>query len=91
MHAHAAHVSLNGSPPRGAAITIENEFASVVVERYETSTGARLKVTDARTGVWILLDALELESLAWAAHRQLDALLDPSLGRWQSTTEDAAI
>jgi hypothetical protein len=30
------------------------------------------------------LDALELESLAWARHLDLSPLLDPNLTRWQS-------
>lgn len=77
----------DGTPPAG--IRIENEFASVLVEPFESSNGRRLRVSDLRSGAWILLDALELESLAWAPHRQLDPLLDPSRGRWSSDREDA--
>jgi hypothetical protein len=80
----------NGTPDPTPAISVENEFASVRVERFDAPTGPRLKITDTKSGMSVLLDALELESLAWAEHAQLDPLLDPSRGRWSNGDPDVA-
>lgn len=61
---------------------LKNEFAAVSVEQDHSGNGPRLKIRDAHTGKAVFLDPLELESLAWARHEDLAALLDPSLGRW---------
>lgn len=61
---------------------VENEFARVLVERLDGNSGIRLRVTDMRSGAWITLDALELESLVWIEHRALDPVLDPNRTRW---------
>jgi hypothetical protein len=71
----------------GVRFVIENEFARVVVESHETGNGTLLRILDTREDREILLDALELESLAWARHRDLAHLLDPSHGRWRNADE----
>src|SRR6266508_3079803 len=52
-------------------VTIANEFASVRVQVDRPGNGPRLKIEDASSGVAIYLDALELQSLAWATHKDL--------------------
>lgn len=61
---------------------VRNEFAVVGISVCRTATGTRLRIEDLRSRQAVLLDALELESLAWARHRDLTPLLDPSLTRW---------
>ena len=61
---------------------LKNEFAAVSVEQDHSGNGPRLKIRDSHTGKVVFLDPLELESLAWARHEDLAALVNPSLGRW---------
>jgi hypothetical protein len=68
-------------------IVIRNEFAFVRVRLRDPGGRPRLRVEDVRTGQTIELDAIELESLAWAQHRDLAPLLDPSLTRWSPGDE----
>jgi hypothetical protein len=72
-------------------IVIENEFARAVVEVHQTRSGALLRIVDERGNRAIVLDALELESLAWAHHRDLAHLLDPSRGRWRNLDDEEGI
>lgn len=64
-------------------LIIQNEFGIVAVSQVGRKGLERLRIEDLRTGVSTDLDALELESLAWAKHEQLGSLLDPSLTRWR--------
>ncbi len=59
-------------------MTLNNEFASVEIERDDNGNGPRLLVRDARSGKTILLDPLELASLAWVRHEELAPFLDPA-------------
>jgi hypothetical protein len=68
---------------------LRNEFANVCLEVDESANGARLRVTDLRTNRSFHLDPLELESLAWATHRDLRDLVDPSLTRWRDDPDDS--
>ncbi|MGV9799456.1 hypothetical protein ACWDTP_15525 [Mycobacterium sp. NPDC003449] len=63
-------------------IVIRNEFAYVQVRLRDPGGRPRLVIEDLRTGRTIELDAIELESLAWARHEDLAPLLDPSQTRW---------
>lgn len=56
---------------------LKNEYASVRVTVDTAGNGARLKVEDLSTGSHIYLDPLELQSLAWATHKDLTALARP--------------
>jgi hypothetical protein len=69
-------------------LVVRNEFGVAAVELLGEPGRERLRIEDVRSGVSIELDALELESLAWAQHTELRPLLDPSLTRWQD--EDQA-
>lgn len=66
-------------------LELRNEFAYVSVELDEGANGPRLKISDLRTGRVGYLDPLELESLAWSTHEDLEMILDPSYRRWAGT------
>ena len=63
-------------------IVVQSEFACVSVRLRDPGGRPRLVIEDLRTHKTVELDALELESLAWADHADLSPLLDPSLTRW---------
>lgn len=69
-------------------LVIRNEFATVAVSARSSTLGTRLRIEDLRTGQFVELDALELESLAWALHGDLAPLLDPSASRWADAPEE---
>jgi len=79
-------LSHNGAGPERRFV-VRNEFAVVAVEVRGEPGRERLRIEDTRSAVSVELDALELESLAWARHRDLAPLLDPSLTRWQREGE----
>ena len=54
---------------------ISNEFAIVTVAVVQTPRGAVLEIRSEASGRAIRLDALELEALAGAGHRDLDVLV----------------
>jgi hypothetical protein len=62
---------------------VASEFAQVGVCIDEQANGARLRLTDLRTGRVRFLDALELETIVWLGDGHLSALLDPSADRWR--------
>jgi hypothetical protein len=64
----------------GEPITIANEFAEIRVVRVETRNGSRLLIDSPRSGQWITLDPLELESLTWQNAATLDALVGHPFG-----------
>ncbi|WP_203599270.1 hypothetical protein [Streptomyces sp. SID10853] len=64
-------------------LVVRNEFAAVAVSLRDPGPGRpRLLIEDLRTHRTVELDALELETLAWARHEDLAPLLDPSNSRW---------
>lgn len=63
---------------RSLVIELKNEFARVRISKEETANGPRLMIVDAKNHKVGFLDPLELESLAWAKHSDLTALLDPA-------------
>jgi hypothetical protein len=69
------------------SILLHSEFATVRVSLDVTANGPRLKIVDQRSGEVGYLDPLELESLAWARHGHLVALLDPGADRWAGPGE----
>jgi hypothetical protein len=64
----------------GEPLTVANEFAEVQVRRVDTRNGSRLLITAPRTGQWISLDALEVESLTRQNARTLTAMVGNSYG-----------
>lgn len=67
---------------------IRSEFAVVDVGVDDAANGPRLKIEDMQTGRTIYLDALELESLAWAPHSRLEHFMNPSAYRWRDPEDD---
>jgi hypothetical protein len=90
---HDEGLSGNGNGDGHGAATpgrfvVRNEFGIVAVELCGEPGRERLKISDMRTDASVELDALELESLAWAQHRDLADLLDPSKTRWQNEDQE---
>lgn len=78
----AAYADFVAGDGAGTQETISSEFGNVRVRAVGPHYRRRLRIDDLRTGQSTELDALELESLAWAPHRSLAPLLDPSATRW---------
>lgn len=64
----------------GEAITLANEFAEVRVIKVETRNGARLLVESPRSGQWVTLCPLELESLTWQSPQTFSAMIANPFG-----------
>ncbi len=62
---------------------LKSEFARVRVELDTSGNGPRLLVQDLKTAKTIYLDPLELETLAWMQHEDLEPFLDPAHRRWR--------
>lgn len=58
---------------------LRSEFAHIRVELDQNGNGPRLLVRDEKALREIYLDPLELACLAWCRHKDLAALIDPSL------------
>lgn len=69
------------------AIEVRNEFADVLVTLDQRANGARLAIVDKRTGMTNYLDPVVLESLAWARHEDLYAIVDPA-AQWPSVEDE---
>ena len=76
-----------GPQDGGTAFILRNEFAYVSVSLEDPGGRPRLRIVDLRTQQTVDLDPIELESLAWARHEDLQPLLDPSLTRWANEHE----
>ncbi|MGH3492153.1 MAG: hypothetical protein ACRDQ1_02810 [Sciscionella sp.] len=59
----------------GEPIVIANEFAEVQVARVETRNGSRLMISSPKSGQWITLDPLELESVTWQSPATFSAMV----------------
>ncbi len=66
--------------PRGQPITIGNEFAEVRVLRVETRNGSRLMIESPKSGQWVALCPLELESLTWQNTATFSAMVGNPFG-----------
>ena len=77
----------------GEPIVIANEFAETRVVRVETRNGSRLMIESPKSGQWITLDPLELESITWQNTATLSAMVGHPFGPLipdSGTTGDAA-
>lgn len=63
------------------AFRIANEFAAVDVRRQYVAWGHALEIKDARTGITIHLDALEVEALTTLSKPEREALINQSAGQ----------
>ncbi|GAA1095965.1 MULTISPECIES: hypothetical protein [Mycobacteriales] len=64
----------------GTPIVIANEFSEVQVTRIETRNGSRLMIQSPRSGQWVTLCPLELESLTWQAPDTFSAMIGHPFG-----------
>ena len=64
----------------GAPLVVGNEFAEVRVTKVQTRNGVRLLVESPKSGQWITLDPLELESLTWQEPEFFSRLLATPFG-----------
>lgn len=64
----------------GEVIRIANEFSEVRVFRVETRNGTRLMIEAPKSGQWITLDPLELESLTWQGPETFSAMIGHPFG-----------
>lgn len=59
----------------GEPLVLANEFAEIEVRLVRTRNGARLLVRAPKTGQWITLCPLELESLTWQTPATFSAMI----------------
>jgi hypothetical protein len=64
----------------GEPIHIANEFAEVRVVRVETRNGSRLLIESPKSGQWVSLCPLELESLTWQNVATFSAMVGNPFG-----------
>jgi hypothetical protein len=59
----------------GEPIVVANEFAEIRVVLVETRNGSRLMIDSPKSGQWITLCPLELESLTWQSPATFSAMI----------------
>jgi hypothetical protein len=59
----------------GPEIVIANEFSEIRVVKVRTRNGARLLIESPKSGQWIALCPLELESLTWQSTQTFTAMV----------------
>ena len=64
----------------GEPIVIANEFSEIHVVRVETRNGSRLMIESPKSGQWVTLDPLELESLTWQSTATFSAMIGNPFG-----------
>ncbi|MFT4286005.1 hypothetical protein [Nocardioides sp.] len=64
----------------GQPITIGNEFSEIRVSKVLTRNGVRLLIESPKSGQWICLDPLELESLTWQNTATFSAMIGNPFG-----------
>lgn len=64
----------------GNEIVIANEFAEARIVRVETRNGSRLLIHSPKSGQWVTLDPLELESLTWQGPATFSAMVGHPFG-----------
>ena len=64
----------------GDPLVIGNEFSEIRVFRVETRNGARIMIDSPKSGQWVTLDPLELESLTWQTPETFSAMVGNPYG-----------
>jgi hypothetical protein len=59
----------------GAEIVIANEFSEIRIAKVRTRNGSRLLIESPKSGQWIALCPLELESLTWQSTQTFSAMV----------------
>jgi len=65
----------NAGVPVGEPIVIGNEFSEIRVQRVDSRNGSRLLISAPKSGQWIALCPLELESLTWQTPQTFSAMI----------------
>ena len=71
----ASEVATLRARAEGEPIVVGNEFAEVRVAKVHTRNGVRLLIESPKSGQWITLDPLELESLTWQNDATFSAMV----------------
>ncbi len=64
----------------GEPIVIGNEFSEIRVVQVDTRNGSRLLIDSPKSGQWVTLDPLELESLTWQNQATFSAMIGQPFG-----------
>ena len=56
-------------------LVVANEFSEIHVSKVHTRNGVRLLVESVKSGQWVTLDPLELESLTWQSPATFSAMV----------------
>jgi hypothetical protein len=75
-----AHTAAGKGKGGVSSFRLRNEFAAVDIALEQVPWGAVLSVTDARTGLTVQLDALEVEALTTLSARDREVLVNRSAG-----------
>ena len=59
----------------GAEIVIANDFSEIRIAKVRTRNGSRLLIESPKSGRWIALCPLELESLTWQSTETFSAMV----------------
>jgi hypothetical protein len=59
----------------GQELVIANEFSEIRITKVRTRNGSRLLIESPRSGQWISLCPLELESLTWQSTQTFSAMV----------------
>lgn len=78
--AAAAELAEFRSLTQGEPLTIANEFSEIRVSKVLTRNGLRLLIESPKSGQWITLDPLELESLTWQTSATFSAMVGHPFG-----------
>lgn len=78
--AAAAELAQFRSQIQGEPLTIANEFSEIRVSKVVTRNGLRLLIESPKSGQWITLDPLELESLTWQTSATFSAMVGHPFG-----------
>ncbi|ASR35691.1 hypothetical protein BAY61_12535 [Prauserella marina] len=73
----------------GEEIVLGNEFAEIRVCRVETRNGSRLLIEAPKSGQWVALCPLELESLTWQNAATFSAMIGTPFGPLLGHDEEA--
>jgi hypothetical protein len=59
----------------GTEIIVANEFSEIRVTKVRTRNGSRLLIESPKSGQWVALCPLELESLTWQSTQTFSAMV----------------
>ncbi|PRZ41572.1 hypothetical protein CLV47_109119 [Antricoccus suffuscus] len=75
MSGHQEELAALRAGREGDALVIGNEFSEVSVSKVHTRNGVRLLIESPKSGQWVSIDPLELESLTWQNEATFSAMV----------------